>query len=283
MNAHSALMRLGFSEYEARAYTALVQRSPLNGYEIAKDSGVPRANIYAVLDKLMARNAIKRFESAGGTRYTAVDPTKLTRNLAREHDRTLREAERSLESISAPPAFDYVWNAEGYDAFLARARATIASAKKDLVVAVSPPEAAALGADLAARGESGVRITTLCLNGCLVKCDGCTEPVYRFKIVEGTEKRWAVIVADGQDFVGASIATSANTLVLTTQHPLLIELALSYVRNTIAIGRVVADIGDRLDDILTPQTKEIIAALGPLDSGGGFLEHVRELIASSPM
>ena len=119
MNAHSALMRLGFSEYEARAYTALVQRSPLNGYEIAKESGVPRANIYAVLDKLMARNAIKRFESAGGTRYTAVDPTKLTRNLAREHDRTLREAERSLESISAPPAFDYVWNAEGYDAFLA--------------------------------------------------------------------------------------------------------------------------------------------------------------------
>lgn len=283
MNAQSALMNIGFSEYEARAYTALVRRSPLNGYEIAKDSGVPRANIYAVLDKLMARNAIKRFESASGTRYTPVDPAKLTRNLAREHDRSLREAERSLESISAPSAIDYVWNAEGYDAFLARARATIANAKKELVVAVSPPEAAALGADLAAREEAGVKITTLCLSGCLVKCDGCPEPVYRFKIVDGTEKRWIVIVADGQDFVGASITTPANTLVLTTQHPLLIELALSYVRNTIAIGRVVADIGDALDDILSPQTKEIIAGLGPFDSGVGFLEHVRELVSSSPM
>ena len=49
------LQQLGFSEYEARAYLALLQRSPLNGYELAKVSGLPRANTYAVLQKL--RNA----------------------------------------------------------------------------------------------------------------------------------------------------------------------------------------------------------------------------------
>ena len=29
------LQRLGFSEYEARAYLALLQRNPLNGYELS--------------------------------------------------------------------------------------------------------------------------------------------------------------------------------------------------------------------------------------------------------
>jgi len=49
------LQQLGFSEYEARAYLALLQRNPLNGYELAKVSGLPRANVYAVLQKLEDR------------------------------------------------------------------------------------------------------------------------------------------------------------------------------------------------------------------------------------
>jgi hypothetical protein len=54
-DAAALLLQLGFSEYEARAYLALVQRNPLNGYELAKVPGVPRANIYAVLQKLKER------------------------------------------------------------------------------------------------------------------------------------------------------------------------------------------------------------------------------------
>src|SRR6266542_3193328 len=54
-DATALLQQLGFSEYEARAYLALLQRNPLNGYELAKVSGLPRANVYAVLQKLEDR------------------------------------------------------------------------------------------------------------------------------------------------------------------------------------------------------------------------------------
>ena len=37
------LQQLNFSEYEARAYIALLQHNPLNGYALAKESGIPRA------------------------------------------------------------------------------------------------------------------------------------------------------------------------------------------------------------------------------------------------
>ena len=39
------LVKLGFSEYEAKAYIALLGKSPVSGYELAKQSGVPRSMI----------------------------------------------------------------------------------------------------------------------------------------------------------------------------------------------------------------------------------------------
>ena len=66
------LQQLGFSEYEARAYLALLQRNPLNGYELAKVSGLPRANVYAVLQKLEERGAVVRLDMPSGARYAPV-------------------------------------------------------------------------------------------------------------------------------------------------------------------------------------------------------------------
>src|SRR2546421_316179 len=71
------LQQLGFSEYEARAYLALLQRNPLNGYELAKVSGLPRANIYAVLQKLEERGAAVRLDLPNSTRYAPIAPSEL--------------------------------------------------------------------------------------------------------------------------------------------------------------------------------------------------------------
>ena len=76
------LQQLGFSEYEARAYLALLQRNPLNGYELAKVSGLPRANVYAVLQKLEDRGAVVRLDMPSGARYAPVTPTELTQRIA---------------------------------------------------------------------------------------------------------------------------------------------------------------------------------------------------------
>lgn len=50
------LQAIGMSGYEAKAYVALVAAGgPLNGYEAAKRSGVPRSTVYETLAKLGAR------------------------------------------------------------------------------------------------------------------------------------------------------------------------------------------------------------------------------------
>ena len=51
------LVAIGFSEYEAKAYAALLRENPVTGYQLAKISSVPRSMIYEVLGKLTTRGA----------------------------------------------------------------------------------------------------------------------------------------------------------------------------------------------------------------------------------
>src|SRR6476661_6173019 len=112
------LQQLGFSEYEARAYLALLQRNPLNGYELAKLSGLPRANIYAVLQKLEERGAAVRLDLPNGTRYAPIAPAELIRRLATRFQDTLSGAQQALENLATPADPEYVWNIRGYAALL---------------------------------------------------------------------------------------------------------------------------------------------------------------------
>src|SRR5213594_56798 len=110
------LQQLGFSEYEARAYLALLQRNPLNGYELAKVSGLPRANTYAVLQKLEERGAVVRLDMPNGSRYAPVAPTELTQRIASRFQDVLSATQQALEELATPAASEYVWNIQGYAA-----------------------------------------------------------------------------------------------------------------------------------------------------------------------
>lgn len=125
----------------ARPYVALLQRSPLNGYELAKASGLPRANVYSILDKLEERGAVVRLDTPTGTRYSAVPPSELVGHIGSRFSENLTAARRMLEEMAAPPEYEYVWNARGYESLLDHARTLIDSAQKRLLVATWTPEA----------------------------------------------------------------------------------------------------------------------------------------------
>ena len=66
--AQELLKSVGMSAYEARCFIALVgSATPLNGYEVAKVSGVPRSAVYESLQKLVARGAALMVAGHDGT------------------------------------------------------------------------------------------------------------------------------------------------------------------------------------------------------------------------
>ena len=93
------LQAIGFGEYEARAYATLVQRGPLTGYQLAKESGIPRPNIYAVIDRLEKRVAVTRIEVKDGVKYAALPADEMLASLSQAVRGHLAGAEGALSDL----------------------------------------------------------------------------------------------------------------------------------------------------------------------------------------
>lgn len=65
---------LGFSEYECKAYMALLEEYPLNGYALSKTSGIPRSRIYEVLKALITKQMVFEQTSEKTKIYYPVEP-----------------------------------------------------------------------------------------------------------------------------------------------------------------------------------------------------------------
>ena len=55
----AALVALGFSLNESRAYHALLQESPATGYEVGVRASIPRSAVYGVLRRLVSAGAAR--------------------------------------------------------------------------------------------------------------------------------------------------------------------------------------------------------------------------------
>lgn len=74
MNNYEFLEKLGFSSNEAKVYGTLIKHKVLNGYEIAKLSGVARSLVYEVINRLVAKGAVIRID--GEPNFTSLSSIK---------------------------------------------------------------------------------------------------------------------------------------------------------------------------------------------------------------
>ena len=277
-DATALLHRLGFTEYEARAYIALLQQNPVNGYELAKNSGIRRADIYRVLDQLEERGAAVRLESESGTKFTPLAPEELLTRLTRATQETLLQARESLMELPKPAEYEYIGNVRGYPAVIDHARSLIASARQQLLVALWPNEAAALAPEFNGAQDRGVEITTLCLAACTQECGFCRGRVYRYQVTGEQQRRWLTLVPDDREVLTGEIGEDGEALAVRTSQHLLVEMASWFIRHSIALAAVIGDIGDELTRIIRPETAAVLAAVGPGGRNGGWLEHMRKLL-----
>jgi len=274
-DAGALLQQLGFSDYEARAYVALLQRSPLNGYELAKASGVPRPNIYPVLQKLEERNVVVRLDTPTGVRYAPVPPSELTRRLGTRFKDILDAAAQSLEAIAGPAERDYVWNIEGYKAVVEHAQALVDAAQCDILLALWQPESHLLTEAALQAAVRGVQINTLCLQHCPEECGDCRGRIYRYQTAASRETRWIIVIQDGAEMLLGDIGQDCASAMRTRQ-PNLIELAGWYIRHSIALAAVLNDLDAELPKLLKPDTRALLQGLGP--GAEGWLDYMRNLL-----
>lgn len=256
-----ALQALGFTGYEARAYLALLHGGVLNGYEIAKASGIPRANVYAVIERLVQRGVVLPADAPDATRYTAVPPPELLRQLAVEQRRAVRRAREALAGLSAQPTPAAVYNLKD-EALTAAGRRLIDGCRQHLLVAIQPQEATTLAPALRAARERGVEITTLCLEACERECGGCQGEIHRYALAPGGDRRWLLLVADGAQVLIAECGDGRGQAALTRQ-PLVVELAAAYIRQSLTLAVLGSELAGKFEGLLSLEARRLLGRLQP--------------------
>lgn len=104
----SALRELGFSDYEAKAYAALAANQPATAYEIAKVTGLPRANVYSALHNLEAKGAIQPV-TEHPVRYVPVDPERFFGQMQRNTAGLCEDVVHAVKRNAKTEENAYVW------------------------------------------------------------------------------------------------------------------------------------------------------------------------------
>lgn len=125
------LQGLQFSDYESRAYIALLKIQPATAYEVAKEAGLPKANGYSVLESLSRKEAVQPI-SESPARYVATPPEVLLQNIVETTERRCERVKQGLSKLGEIPQHEYVWSVTGAQAIDARIAQIIRAAKGHL-------------------------------------------------------------------------------------------------------------------------------------------------------
>ena len=233
------LQGLGLNQYEAKAYVALLSLGTSNAYNISKNSGIPRARIYDILESLTLRGVVMLEENADGAKnYTAL-PVKVFLEQAREKwDVSFLSIESELKAIEkkGKQQDNYVSTFKGEDNILAFCRNLIRDAKKKVLISIWDPMYSELELDLEDCINRGcnVRGITFGVNSPL----GSLDKHRNMKIHKNFKNmKWFILSVDDKELLYGH-SSEANGNAFYTDDPTHIFLMEDYIYHDIILNRV---------------------------------------------
>ena len=202
MNNYEFLEKLGFSSNEAKVYGTLIKHKVLNGYEIAKLSGIARSLVYEVINRLVAKGAVIRIDGEPNF-YKPIEYQDLIRSIKEENEKNIACAERELQQLATENAdVDYVMNIVGEEKYVAKAKKLIDSAQAEISLSIWREPFGVLRSNIENAISRGVKVYIFTFESILV--EGAT--VYSYNINDVSTlfpyRRTTIIIDGGECLVG---------------------------------------------------------------------------------
>ncbi len=253
------LVKIGFSEYEAKAYLALLRESPATGYQLSKTSGVPRSMIYEVLGKLTARGAAMTLRKGDSTQYAPVPVDELLDQLLEEQEELVVSLKGDLAHLASAPDLEYVWNIEGQENILAKAEEMIDQAKTRVYLALLPvtfPDLRPALIEAIGRGVQVVVYTTgdLDLPDSQVVVASTSE-----EALSQAGGLGLILVIDGEEVLIGEWLTATQARASWTSSPLLVFIAEHHLRTDLYLPQILALLGDKALELIQEEDRELFA------------------------
>ncbi len=246
------LVRLGFSQYEARTYVGLLATEAATGYTIANLTGVPQPKVYETLRRLVERGAAVQTD-VRPARYAAVPPTVLLARLEDEFQDRLEAAREGLEHVPLLVGTDAPFPArslDGFDAAAAAAATAIAGASERVYLHGRSDELRALSGAVHAASERDVEFVIVHFGP--LPFARPRGQVRRHASTEGTlyasrKARHLAVVVDSRWSLWALARDGRTWTGVASETPLLAGLVKTYIRHDLFVQRIYADLPEELE------------------------------------
>ncbi|MBN1963783.1 MAG: TrmB family transcriptional regulator [Anaerolineae bacterium] len=266
MTLLNTLVAVGFTEYEAKVYLALLQEYPTTGYQISKKAGVPRSMVYEALGRLAARGAVLESVEQRATLYRPLPPDALLDHYEQEQRRLIGSLRDGLRKLYAAQEEDHVWSFSGRRSVLAYATRLIQQAERELFLVLDDGGLAALRGEIEIAHTRGLKVSTLLTGEAdLAYGEVAHHPPLESELQELTGA--LIVVADDTEVL---IASGELDMVATTTHNRnVVLIARQFVWMELFAQRIYARLGLDLLARLDPADRRIFESLADQPIGPG--------------
>lgn len=273
------LAALGFSEYEARIYLALLREHPATGYQLSTQSGVPRSMVYEALGRLSLRGAVLKSEEQRATLYRPIPPDMLLDRFAQEHTQRIQSLRHALRGVYTAREEDRLWTITSRPAVIGYCMRMIGEANAALSLVLCDRDLLELSSALQDACQRRLEINLLLTgdlefeasasaktgeSACLLHC--ARHPPLESELQELTDM--LVVAADGEKCLIASSDPASNIMSGTvTNNPNLVLIASQFVWMELFTQRIYSRLGDDLLARLDPHDRSIFESYTRDESG----------------
>ncbi|PEB50825.1 TrmB family transcriptional regulator [Bacillus pseudomycoides] len=245
------LQKLGFSQYECKAYIGLLKHYPATGYEISKQTGVPRSMIYEVLGKLMDKGAVHLVPSEP-VKYVPVSATELMDRMRKDFEKSFDFLDQKLNSLEQERQVDVISHIRTDERIIKEIRNMIERAEEELWISVWEQQVTELESSIQRKEQEGVHIFSILFGAPNTKIGTTFHHNYMTPDVvkERMGGHLTVIARDGKEVLIANFSDHGTSWAVTTYDPALVLVATEYVRHDIMVEEITKEFGpDKLDKL----------------------------------
>ncbi len=222
------LQALGFSQYEARAYCALLQKSPANGHEVAKTAGIPTSKVYETLERLHQKGSVL-VQRSEPTLWAPVPYRDLVGSLRQRMESTFSAVEQGLAQLGHEQDTALTWSLSGHGHVVDSMRRAIDRARERLAAIIPASELGELGPPLRDAAQRGVALDVVAGDGAALDLPSSDRVRVRRRPAGDPEDRLALVVGDGEETVLADLGRDRPEG-MWTHHPAVALLAAEHLR-----------------------------------------------------
>lgn len=234
----TTIKNLGFTEYEAKAYLALLEKSPLTGYGVALNSGVPRSKIYEVLDGLV-QNGEVIISYGAPVLYAPLSPKELIAHRQNKTEENFNLAFAALEHFStSEDTRDNIWNISGREQIINKAKELIKNSKEEILLELWQEDLVDLISALKDALKRGVSVI-LVAHGDI---DLQGAQMFKFpldqQVLENQEQRCLAICMDKKEALQGIVSLKTESLASSSMHPGLVIPVYKGIKRSILVAEV---------------------------------------------